>query len=201
MDSIGKRLKQLRTLSGLTQEKVASDLNISQSTLASYETDYRTPKVDIMGSLADYYNVPIEFLLGTGPYKYWDELLKNKEHVLSIMSDAFARISYGLDTVGTDDLTYARLVGLFRIKGDHNKDGDFTYSIEDPFPSYTAQPTHPAPKGPWDDKLLSVFQSLGEDDQIKVYAKALELRDAPPTDGPVAAGSDQEVEEVLRQAK
>ncbi|NLL44204.1 MAG: helix-turn-helix transcriptional regulator [Mollicutes bacterium] len=56
-------LKQIRNKKGLLKTKVAIDLNITQETVSSYETDRVLPSSDILIKLADYYNTSIDYLL------------------------------------------------------------------------------------------------------------------------------------------
>lgn len=61
---LGERIKKLREDRGLTQADVCAAINISQSTLANYETNFRTPKMDVLISLANFYKVSLDYLLG-----------------------------------------------------------------------------------------------------------------------------------------
>lgn len=61
---LGERIKKLREDKGLTQADVCSAINISQSTLANYETNFRTPKLDVLLELANFYKVSLDYLLG-----------------------------------------------------------------------------------------------------------------------------------------
>lgn len=58
------RLKQLRLAADLTQTQVSSYLKISQQAYANYESGKREPDHKTLSSLADYFNVSIDFLLG-----------------------------------------------------------------------------------------------------------------------------------------
>ena len=50
---------------GLTQEELARRLGVSKGTVGNYESGARTPrKLDDLNSLADYFNVEIDYLLG-----------------------------------------------------------------------------------------------------------------------------------------
>ena len=57
-------LKELRKQLGKTQEEVAKDLNITQSTYSNYENGLRQPNIEMLIDLADYYKVPIDILVG-----------------------------------------------------------------------------------------------------------------------------------------
>ncbi|MEK4247625.1 helix-turn-helix domain-containing protein [Psychrobacillus sp. FSL K6-2684] len=64
MAIIGKRLKKAREDAKLTQVDAAKKLGISNGTLSGYERNYRDPDTDIINSMADLYNVSIEWLMG-----------------------------------------------------------------------------------------------------------------------------------------
>ena len=65
MATFADRFKQLREESGLTQEELARRLCVSKGTVGNDESGARTPrKLDDLNSLADYFNVEIDYLLG-----------------------------------------------------------------------------------------------------------------------------------------
>ena len=57
------RLKELRMKKGLSQIKLAMELNISQNTLSRYETGKREAGYDMLIKIADYFNVTLDYLL------------------------------------------------------------------------------------------------------------------------------------------
>lgn len=59
---MGKRLKELRNIKGKTQKEVASNLGLKQSVLSSYENGDREPPVSTLNSIAQYYDVTVDFL-------------------------------------------------------------------------------------------------------------------------------------------
>jgi transcriptional regulator with XRE-family HTH domain len=58
-----KGLKQIRKERGLTQLKVAMDLNISREALCHYENGKREPSIDMLVKMSEYFNVSIDFLI------------------------------------------------------------------------------------------------------------------------------------------
>ncbi len=66
MDSniISTRLRELRSLKGVSQDAAAEACEISRVGLARYETGQRVPVVKIASKLAEYYGVSVEYLLG-----------------------------------------------------------------------------------------------------------------------------------------
>ena len=56
-------LKIIRKQKNLNQLKVAMDLNISRETLSHYENGKRSPDIEMLKKLSDYFNVSIDFLI------------------------------------------------------------------------------------------------------------------------------------------
>lgn len=57
------RLKQARESKGLTIKEVAEDVGVSADLIGKYERGERNPKIETSIKLADYYSVPIEYLV------------------------------------------------------------------------------------------------------------------------------------------
>ncbi|WP_342404249.1 helix-turn-helix transcriptional regulator [Brevibacillus sp. FSL K6-2834] len=59
------RLKDLRAKKGITQEVLALDLGIPESTVRRYESsDENTPRRERLEKIADYFGVSVDYLLG-----------------------------------------------------------------------------------------------------------------------------------------
>ncbi len=56
-------LAAIRKQKGLNQLKVAMDLNISREALSHYENGKRSPDIQMLRALSDYFNVSIDFLI------------------------------------------------------------------------------------------------------------------------------------------
>ncbi len=57
-------LKKLRKEHGISQIKLALDLNTSQNTISRYETGDREPGIAELIKLAEYFDVSIDYLVG-----------------------------------------------------------------------------------------------------------------------------------------
>ena len=57
------RLKQIRKENGISQLKLAIELNTNQNTISRYETGEREPGINELIRIADYFNVSIDYLL------------------------------------------------------------------------------------------------------------------------------------------
>lgn len=64
MDTLGKRLKYLRTRLDLKQKDVAKKLNIQQPTYNYYENDKRLPDINTIKKMCCFFNTSADFLLG-----------------------------------------------------------------------------------------------------------------------------------------
>lgn len=58
------RLKELRKKKGVSQLRMATDLNTTQNTISRYETGEREPGIDELIKIADYFNVSVDYLIG-----------------------------------------------------------------------------------------------------------------------------------------
>lgn len=63
-ENLGERLKLLRIEREKSVRDVATDLEIGKSTLSCYENNIKKPSYEVLGKLADYYNVTMSYLLG-----------------------------------------------------------------------------------------------------------------------------------------
>lgn len=64
MSGFSKRLYELRVRKDLTQEELAKGVGTSRSAIANYEQGKRQPSFDMLDTIADFFNVDVDFLLG-----------------------------------------------------------------------------------------------------------------------------------------
>ncbi|WP_274649088.1 helix-turn-helix domain-containing protein [Paenibacillus humicola] len=64
---IGKRLRELRKLRGMTQEQLASYLKTAKSTISQYENNINEPDLRTLIRIADLFEVTIDGLVGREP--------------------------------------------------------------------------------------------------------------------------------------
>lgn len=57
------RLKEIRKAKGISQLKLALDLNTNQNTISRYETGEREPSIRELIKIADYFHVSVDYLL------------------------------------------------------------------------------------------------------------------------------------------
>lgn len=59
-----ERLKELRTEKGITLEELAKNIGTTKTTLSRYENGERSPKLQLVGLLANYFQVDMSWLSG-----------------------------------------------------------------------------------------------------------------------------------------
>lgn len=64
-ETFPQKLKKARENTGFTQREVSKETRIPQSTLANYETGRTEPDIENIGILADFYEIDVNWLLGT----------------------------------------------------------------------------------------------------------------------------------------
>lgn len=64
MNKFSKRLKELRMEQNLSQMQLAKETNISQASIAKWELNQRTPTLDNIITLCNFFKVSADYLLG-----------------------------------------------------------------------------------------------------------------------------------------
>lgn len=64
MDNVSKRIVSLREEKGETQQELANAIGITRQSLSRYEIAARTVSVEVLGALAQHFNVSADYLLG-----------------------------------------------------------------------------------------------------------------------------------------
>lgn len=57
------RLKELRKEKGITQQKLALDLNTTQNSISRYESGLRPLDANMLIKIADYFSVSVDYIL------------------------------------------------------------------------------------------------------------------------------------------
>ena len=83
MPSFPQRLRNLRMEHNLTQADIAKKLGISRSTIAMYERGEREPGLEMIETIADFFNTDLDYLIGKSdiPNKYAEVL--NRQQAIS----------------------------------------------------------------------------------------------------------------------
>ena len=60
---LSSRIKQLRTLKGITQSELANALHVTKQCVSNWENDNILPSVKMLCKIADYFSVSTDYLL------------------------------------------------------------------------------------------------------------------------------------------
>lgn len=72
------KFKYLCDEEGISGNKAAADLGLSNATPTMWKKRGLTPKGETLSKIADYFRVPLDFVLGRPPFDYWDAI--NQDH-------------------------------------------------------------------------------------------------------------------------
>ena len=61
---LAQNLKELRIERNLTQSEIAKVLKVSRVVYNRYENNQRVMPIELLGVIADFYNVSVDYLLG-----------------------------------------------------------------------------------------------------------------------------------------
>ena len=87
-----EKLKELRSVKGISQAKLATDIHISRSAVAKWENGLGLPSDESLKMLAEYFGVGVGELL---PDKSNEEILVEKNKTIARQKNAIIGISFG----------------------------------------------------------------------------------------------------------
>ena len=67
------RIKELREEKNISQLELAKKLNLTQQSISLYEKGDREPSIDVLKSIANFFNVSLDYLLGKSDIRNYDE--------------------------------------------------------------------------------------------------------------------------------
>lgn len=79
-ESYHTKIRKTRLKLGYTQEEVEQETGIKQDAISKMENGIREPNLETLGILADFYEVSVDWLLGTKGNNKW--LLQEKNYML-----------------------------------------------------------------------------------------------------------------------
>ena len=84
---IGKRIRQLRTNKGVTQEELANALNVSNQAVSRWETGITTPDIYLLPSIALFFGVTIDEIFNPSPEEKLERLRRRFYYTEDYLSD------------------------------------------------------------------------------------------------------------------
>jgi transcriptional regulator with XRE-family HTH domain len=107
--SLSERIKELRKNMGLTQKEFAELINVSTVSVSSYETEAKSPSLDMVINIAQKCNVSIDWLCGlsnkqglSSSIHTYDELFQLFINLLETNYESTEQIIPIIDLVDTD---------------------------------------------------------------------------------------------------
>jgi len=85
------RLKLLRKNLSKTQKQVAVGIHISERSYQRLEAGEK-PNYDTLLALANYFDVPLDYLLGRGVFENWEEIMEYKDQVIDRLEEAIPEL-------------------------------------------------------------------------------------------------------------
>lgn len=80
--SLSQKLKLLRAEHNMTQEQLAAQINVARATISGYETRDRQPSHEKLTSIAEAFQVSVDFLLDNDDNASSTEFSLLQEHLL-----------------------------------------------------------------------------------------------------------------------
>lgn len=84
---ISSRIKELRSTMGLTQKQFAELINVSAVSVSSYESEAKTPSLDMIINIATTCNVSIDWLCGLSDRKSLSNNFTTYSDVFHLLAD------------------------------------------------------------------------------------------------------------------
>lgn len=70
--------EKLLRIHNTTPYKVSKATGVAQSSLSDWKRNISVPKIDKLSKIAEYFAVPVDFLLGKQPFTYWADIEKDR---------------------------------------------------------------------------------------------------------------------------
>lgn len=121
------RLKQLRNEKKINQRELANFLKVAPSTISMYESGQREPNFEVLESLADFFNVDLNYLLGKSD-KTTKLMIEDSQPTQGLKIPVLGTVAAGIPISAVEDIldyeevpqsweSQGEFFGL-RIKGD-----------------------------------------------------------------------------------
>jgi transcriptional regulator with XRE-family HTH domain len=88
---------QLCQSAGIKPYKFSLDTNIGQPTISMWKKTGATPQGDTLQKMADYFDVPVNFLLGAGPFSAWEYLNAHRGEIVGFYASLGGTIFFDGD--------------------------------------------------------------------------------------------------------
>ncbi len=229
MDNVSKRIVSLREEKGETQQELANAVGITRQSLSRYEIAARTASVEVLGALAQHFNVSADYLLGLSDVKSTEQDIqtacevtglsekavlslcerKEKSHIYGdmISSENFHEIAALLQELEEEKIYISHKECNFRETGDsENETKKLQYSLAIFRSFFTANTTEKA-ASEWIDKLIgqAMYKKGKWSDVEKLFSTLSKIIARSPnklrTIDVLSKAIDKEIEEANNHAQ
>lgn len=114
------RLKQLRENASLTQYELAKKLNLTQSTIAYYESGKKMPTLENAKIIAELFNISLDYLLGLSDIQNKESI--KKQNKIDSSSDEISKEIRNLSPESQEELK--KLIELYKLKDMQKRNSD-----------------------------------------------------------------------------
>jgi len=79
----------LRDSKNIKQGELAKAIGITNKTISMIETGQRAASIEVIDSLANYFNVPVDYLTGSNLFAKFEEIIENRQQITdSLLKDS-----------------------------------------------------------------------------------------------------------------
>lgn len=118
LNSIGERLKKLRSDKGLSQQQVANFLKIKRQTYSSYENNVSSPSIEVLRVLAPYLGASSDFIIGLSDGKHKSEIYNAQNIQNSNLVQGSGSVSVGeIDPTTKEETELLRIYRELDVRG------------------------------------------------------------------------------------
>ncbi len=134
--TFGERLKELRKLTKSPQKNIAEYLGITIRAYQFYEADQKEPSINGLKKLADYFNVPLDFLVGRGVFENWGQISSHWDIVSNMiclqLSKTFPQFTQQFENIKENKIYAIQIINIFISKILIDDNNNITVFLEKP---------------------------------------------------------------------
>ena len=159
--TIAEIIEHLAKNKGISISTLLSELEMNKNALFTMKNSGNLPRVENLVKIANYFGVPIDFLLGTGVFSNWNEICEHKKEIIATMEHFFEGHPEIIKILKFNDMTFASILNAIvnRIEF-HDNDFDIYFS--------TSSEDDTKIKDPLTEQFIKIFEQLDFDDKVDV---------------------------------
>ena len=105
-----ERLKNMRKRFKVTQKSLSEHLGVTLRTYQRYEEGKIEPPLSTVLSIAKYFDIPVDCLLGNVFYNNWEEIIPYKKEIIDALYDSLPKVSSLFDLYSMTESELARFL-------------------------------------------------------------------------------------------